>query len=144
MFFSLACPDTVDPFVRGSIGSVKFSTKHVPNTRNPKWLDAFKFPIVEWHASTTTLTLEVLDHNTMTAHVTIGRCLINLNDFRDGARHEMWLPLQNAKTGRLRVAITDLEEKLEVRSELMEVIPGVFVENWKVQTEQLKGKTNVA
>lgn len=39
---------------------------------------------------------------------------MNINDFRDGQRHDMWLPLQNIKTGRLHLAITILEDNAKV------------------------------
>lgn len=41
---------------------------------------------------------------------------MNANDFRDGQRHDMWLPLQNMKMGRLRLAITILEANAKVIS----------------------------
>lgn len=31
---------------------------------------------------------------------------LNINDFRDGHRHDMWLALENVKVGRLHLAIT--------------------------------------
>ena len=33
-------------------------------------------------------------------------CSVNINEFRDGQRHDMWLSLENVKLGRLRLAIT--------------------------------------
>lgn len=39
---------------------------------------------------------------------------MNISDFRDGLRHDKWLPLQNVKMGRLRLAITVLEDKEKV------------------------------
>lgn len=33
-------------------------------------------------------------------------CCININEQRDGQRHDLWLPLKNIKTGRLHLAIT--------------------------------------
>ncbi|GJV70690.1 zinc finger BED domain-containing protein RICESLEEPER 2-like protein [Tanacetum coccineum] len=37
------------------------------------------------------------------------KCCIKINDFKDGERHEMWLPLDNTKTGRLHLAIKVIE-----------------------------------
>lgn len=41
-------------------------------------------------------------------------CSVNISDFRDGQRHDMWLPLQNIKTGRLRLAVTVLGDAVKV------------------------------
>mgnify|MGYP004706162847 CR=1 FL=1 len=42
-------------------------------------------------------------------HDIFRECSINLNEFRDGQRHDMWLSLQNVKVGRLHLAITVTE-----------------------------------
>lgn len=39
---------------------------------------------------------------------------MNINDFRDGQRHDIWLPLENIKMGRLHLAITIPEENGKV------------------------------
>jgi len=41
---------------------------------------------------------------------------VNINQFRDGQRHDMWLQLENMKMGRLRLAITILEANGKVIS----------------------------
>jgi len=41
---------------------------------------------------------------------------VNINEFRDGQRHDMWLSLKNMKMGRLRLAITILEDNGKVIS----------------------------
>ncbi|KAJ1434230.1 Synaptotagmin-like mitochondrial-lipid-binding domain [Sesbania bispinosa] len=43
----------------------------------------------------------------------LGDCSVNINDLRDGQRHDMWLPLQNVKMGRLHLAITILEDNVK-------------------------------
>jgi len=42
---------------------------------------------------------------------------VNINDFRDGQRHDIWLQLENMKMGRLRLAITILEANGKVMSQ---------------------------
>lgn len=142
LFPRLGCldADTSDPFVKGTIGSVQFSTKHINKTLNPKWFDAFKLPIVQWRPDSTSLTIEVFDKNAVAANVSIGRCILDLNRFRDGMRHDLWLRLENAKCGKIHVAITDLDDTLEIKSDIVEVIPGVLIESWRVQSELLKGR----
>lgn len=39
-------------------------------------------------------------------------CSVNISDFRTGQRHDMWLPLNNIKTGRLHIAVTVVEKVL--------------------------------
>jgi len=39
---------------------------------------------------------------------------VNINDLRDGQRHDIWLPLQNIKMGRLHLAICVLENSQKV------------------------------
>lgn len=41
-------------------------------------------------------------------------CSIDIGEFRDGQRHDMWLPLENIKTGRMHVAVTVLEDNGKV------------------------------
>lgn len=43
---------------------------------------------------------------------------MDINDFRDGQRHDMWLPLQNVKMGRLHLAITVLADNEKVNHPL--------------------------
>ena len=41
---------------------------------------------------------------------------MNINEFRDGQRHDMWLSLKNIKMGSLHLAITILEDNGKVIS----------------------------
>lgn len=41
-------------------------------------------------------------------------CSINIGDFRRGQRHDVWLSLQNIKTGRLHLAVTVIEANVKV------------------------------
>ncbi|OVA03946.1 C2 calcium-dependent membrane targeting [Macleaya cordata] len=106
-----------DPYVNGQIGSYKFQTKVQKKTLAPKWLEEFKIPIFTWE-SPNVLTVEVRDKDHF-GYDTLGTCSININDLRGGKqRHDMWLPLQNIKMGRLHLAITvlDAEGKVEKSS----------------------------
>lgn len=44
---------------------------------------------------------------------------MSINDLRGGQRHDMWLALQNIKMGRVRLAITVIEEELQKVSSLL-------------------------
>lgn len=39
-------------------------------------------------------------------------CSVEISKFKGGQRHDMWVSLQNIKMGRLRLAITVLEDVL--------------------------------
>ncbi|KAH9311905.1 hypothetical protein KI387_026940, partial [Taxus chinensis] len=92
-----------DPFVRGYLGTYRFNTKIEKKTLNPKWQEEFKIPILSW-GSSNLLVLNVRDKDHFLDD-DLGECMIPLNDFRGGQRHDKWLPLENVKMGRLHVAI---------------------------------------
>ncbi|EPS72210.1 hypothetical protein M569_02542, partial [Genlisea aurea] len=93
-----------DPYVKGQLGPYRFRTKTQRKTLSPKWIEEFKIPICSWE-SQNSLAIEVCDKDPLFDDM-LGVCCINIHEFRDGQRHDMWLPLQNVKMGRLRIAIT--------------------------------------
>ncbi|KAA8524068.1 hypothetical protein F0562_010501 [Nyssa sinensis] len=93
-----------DPYVRGKLGPYRFRTKTRRKTLAPKWHEEFKIPICSWE-SPNVLTIEVRDKDHFDDD-TLGDCSINISDLRDGQRHDMWLPLQKIKMGRLHVTVT--------------------------------------
>ncbi|XP_061367866.1 C2 domain-containing protein At1g53590 [Gastrolobium bilobum] len=97
-----------DPYVKGHLGGYRFKSKIQKKTLTPKWHEEFKIPIITWESSNT-LAIEVRDKDHFYDDI-LGDCSVNISDFRDGQRHDMWLPLQNVKTGRLHLAITILED----------------------------------
>ncbi|KAJ8898644.1 hypothetical protein K2173_004628 [Erythroxylum novogranatense] len=96
-----------DPYVKVQLGPYKFRTKIQKRTLTPKWQEEFKIPICTWEPSNN-LTIEVRDKDRFIDD-SLGDCTVNINGLRDGERHDMWLPLQNIKMGRLHLAITILE-----------------------------------
>ncbi|CAN6694047.1 unnamed protein product [Malus baccata var. baccata] len=95
-----------DPYVKGHLGVYQFKTKIQKKTLTPKWHEEFKIPIITWD-SPNVLAIEVHDKD-MFVDDALGECSINISDFRNGVRHDMWLPLQ--KAGRLHLAVTVLDE----------------------------------
>ncbi|KAI7736345.1 hypothetical protein M8C21_028118, partial [Ambrosia artemisiifolia] len=92
-----------DPYIKGQLGAYQFKTKIQKKTLSPKWYEEFKIPIASWD-SPNLLEIGVRDKD----HIfddTLGDCCVKINDFRDGERHDMWLPLQNIKMGRLHLAV---------------------------------------
>ncbi|KAL4580485.1 hypothetical protein LXL04_016680 [Taraxacum kok-saghyz] len=92
-----------DPYVKGQLGAYRFRTKTQKKTLAPKWQEEFKIPITSWE-SPNLLMIEVRDKDHFIDD-TLGDCCIKINDLRDGERHDLWLPLQNIKTGRLHIAV---------------------------------------
>ncbi|KAF5477412.1 hypothetical protein F2P56_004052 [Juglans regia] len=97
-----------DPYIKGQLGPYRFRTKTQKKTLAPKWLEEFKIPIITWE-SPNTLCIEVRDKDHFVDD-TLGDCSVDIGELRGGQRHDLWLPLQNVKTGRLHLAITVLED----------------------------------
>ncbi|KAL9262337.1 C2 domain-containing protein [Drosera capensis] len=101
-----------DPYVKGQFGQYRFQTKIQRKTLTPKWQEDFKIPICSWEAANV-LAIEVHDKDHFVDDY-LGACSVNIGNLRDGQRHDLWLPLQNIKTGRLHLAITVLEVNTKV------------------------------
>ncbi|XP_076924909.1 C2 domain-containing protein At1g53590-like [Bidens hawaiensis] len=101
-----------DPYIKGQFGAYRFKTKTQKKTLSPKWLEEFKIPVTSWDLPNL-LEIEVHDKD----HIyddALGVCCVKINDFRDGERHDMWLPLKNIKTGRLHIAVTVIKAKEDI------------------------------
>ncbi|XP_058217677.1 C2 domain-containing protein At1g53590-like isoform X2 [Rhododendron vialii] len=96
-----------DPYVKGQLGPYRFRTMTQKKTLAPKWGEEFKVPVFTWE-SPNVLAIEVHDKDHFVDDA-LGDCSIKIVELRDGQRHDMWLPLQNIKMGRLHLAITVVE-----------------------------------
>ncbi|XP_071727144.1 C2 domain-containing protein At1g53590-like [Rutidosis leptorrhynchoides] len=92
-----------DPYLKGQLGAYRFRTKTLKKTLSPKWQEEFKIPIATWE-SPNLLMIQVRDKDHFVDEL-LGDCSIKINDLRGGKRHDLRLPLQNIKTGRLHIAI---------------------------------------
>ncbi|PSS15869.1 C2 domain-containing protein [Actinidia chinensis var. chinensis] len=104
-----------DPFVKGQLGCYKFKTKIEKKTLAPKWHEEFKIPIWTWD-SPNVLAIEVVDKDHFVDDA-LGECSITFDEHRDGQRHDLWLPLENIKMGRLHLAVTVVEGNMKVRDQ---------------------------
>lgn len=104
-----------DPYAKGQLGHYNFRTKTQKRTLTPNWHEEFKVPIWTWD-SPNVLAIEVRDKDRFVDDK-MGECSINLSEFRDGQRHDMWLSLQKVKVGRLHLAITVTEGNGKVSNE---------------------------
>ncbi|XP_008463666.2 C2 domain-containing protein At1g53590 isoform X1 [Cucumis melo] len=101
-----------DPYVKGQLGPYRFRTKIQRKTLSPQWREEFKIPIVTWE-SENVLAIEVRDKDTFVDDA-LGNCSVCIADLRDGKRHDIWLPLENIRTGRLHLGITVYEDRKKV------------------------------
>lgn len=76
--------------------------------------------------------LQLFDKDGYTYNDSLGTVDINLNSYKDGLRHDLWFKVAGAKTGRVHVGVTVLSEDSWVKSEVFEVAPGCYVENFDV------------
>ncbi|XP_021669401.2 C2 domain-containing protein At1g53590 isoform X2 [Hevea brasiliensis] len=109
--FASAEPGLADPYVKGQLGPYKFRTKIQRKTLAPKWHEEFNIPICTWDLPNV-LAIEVRDKDHFVDD-SLGDCTVSINDLRDSERHDMWLPLQKIKMGRLHLAITVIEENIK-------------------------------
>ncbi|XVE63261.1 hypothetical protein DITRI_Ditri07aG0005900 [Diplodiscus trichospermus] len=100
-----------DPYVKGQLGPYRFRTKTHKKTLSPKWHEEFMIPVCTWETPNI-LIIEVRDKDYFVDD-TLGDCTVNISYFRDGKRHDMWLPLQNIKMGRLHLAVTVIEDNIK-------------------------------
>ncbi|KAK6229183.1 hypothetical protein SCA6_018134 [Theobroma cacao] len=107
-----------DPYVKGQLGPYRFRTKTHKKTLSPKWHEEFKIPVGTWETPNV-LMIEVRDKDHFVDD-TLGKCTVDISDYRGGQRHDMWLPLQNIKMGRLHLAITVLEDNSKGRDDAVD------------------------
>ncbi|KAK6774701.1 hypothetical protein RDI58_029940 [Solanum bulbocastanum] len=98
-----------DPYVKGHLGPYRFKTRTQKKTLAPQWQEEFKIPVCSWESPNDMLNIDVHDKDHFSSDEILGDYSINVCDYRDGQRHDIWLSLRNVKTGRLRIAITVVE-----------------------------------
>eukprot|EP00249_Psilotum_nudum_P017241 c26229_g1_i1 orf=519-2684(-) len=96
-----------DPFVKVLVASYQFKTKIQKKTLEPKWQEEFRIPIASWNVPNNVI-IHVRDKDYIIDD-SLGHCRFPLAKFRGGQRHDIWLPLEGVKTGKLHLAITVLE-----------------------------------
>ncbi|XP_071691879.1 C2 domain-containing protein At1g53590-like [Rutidosis leptorrhynchoides] len=98
----------LDPYVKGRFGAYRFRTKTQKKTASPKWYEKFRIPITTWDSPNL---LEIVLGD---KHLDIlGDCCVKINDYRDGKRHDIWLPLENIKMGSLHLVIEVIEVQVK-------------------------------
>ncbi|CAN4097001.1 unnamed protein product [Withania somnifera] len=98
-----------DPYVKGHLGPYRFKTRTQKKTLAPQWQEEFKIPVCSWEPPNNMLYVDVRDKDLFSHDDTLGDHSVNICDYRNGLRHDIWLSLRNVKMGRLRLAITVVE-----------------------------------
>lgn len=109
-----------DPYVKGHLGHYRFKTKTQKKTLAPQWQEEFKIPVCSWEPPNDMLTVDVCDKDHFSQDETLGDYSMNVCDYRDGQRHDIWLSLRHVKMGRLRIAITVVEGSEKVTEQSYE------------------------
>eukprot|EP00808_Paulinella_micropora_P018674 g35093.t1 len=92
--------DVPDCYVVAKLGKEVHKTPVVYNSHNPKWNCKLSFTKV-YDIKTQVLELEMFDWDRLSAHRSLGRCSLQLNDLIKG--EEFWIPLEGVKTGQLKL-----------------------------------------
>lgn len=141
-----------DPYVKGHLGPYRFTTQIQRKTLAPKWLEEFKVPICSWDAQCV-LEFQVRDKDHFKSDDCLGKCSVDIRDLRDGQRHDMWLPLENVKMGRLHLAVTVIEANSKGKEHMGEVnievekhnsIPSEMAQPAAISTESQERSQKVA
>lgn len=93
-----------DPYVKVGFGNQRGKTKVKWKTLNPTWNETLNFMIPSGQPPNTIL-LIVRDKDPIFDDK-LGHCEVEISQYRDGKRHDFWLPLEKVKTGRIHLAIT--------------------------------------
>ncbi|KAL2650490.1 hypothetical protein R1flu_018618 [Riccia fluitans] len=94
-----------DPYVKVKFGSEKYRTAIKHKTLQPTWHETFQFPVERWDLPNK-LQLQVRDKDRFSTDDHLGHKEIECKVFNDGQRHDMWVTLDEVKTGQLHIAIT--------------------------------------
>ncbi|KAL3701139.1 hypothetical protein R1sor_019161 [Riccia sorocarpa] len=95
-----------DPYVKLRFGAQKpESTTIKHKTLQPTWHETFYFPVESWDLPSK-LELRVRDKDRFGTDDDMGCKEIECKEFNDGERHDMWVTLDEVKTGQLHIAIT--------------------------------------
>ncbi|XP_063847076.1 extended synaptotagmin-2-like isoform X2 [Scylla paramamosain] len=100
-----------DPYCILRLGAQKFQTKTINNTINPKWDYACEAVCDELHRQTFNIECWDWDANLPGARTDdfLGRANLDVHDIWQSGEVDMWVPLSDAKSGRIHVRASWLE-----------------------------------
>lgn len=104
--FRLLGSNTSDPYVRLSIGSVKYKSSVVPKNLNPRWDQTFEFQI---HSPQEELFIEAFDKDQLSRDDSLGKARVGLSTLYKGIPADMWVKLEGVKSGEVRLILTAVD-----------------------------------
>lgn len=90
-----------DPYAIITIGAQEFRTQVIPNTVNPKW--NYYCEAVVYQIPGTTLDIEVMDEDQSSKDDFLGRVSVAVSDLESQGQADMWLTLDDTKSGKIRL-----------------------------------------
>ncbi|KAL3213296.1 hypothetical protein MRX96_035531 [Rhipicephalus microplus] len=90
-----------DPYAIISVGAQEFRTQVIPNTVNPKW--NYYCEVVVYQIPGTTLDIEVMDEDQSSKDDFLGRVSVAVSDIESQGQGDMWLTLDDTKSGKIRL-----------------------------------------
>lgn len=90
-----------DPYAIITVGAHEFRTQVIPNTVNPKW--NYYCEVVVYQIPGTTLDIEVMDEDQSSKDDFLGRVSVAVSDIESQGQGDMWLTLDDTKSGKIRL-----------------------------------------
>lgn len=93
-----------DPYAIITVGAHEFRTQVIPNTVNPKW--NYYCEVVVYQIPGATLDIEVMDEDQSSKDDFLGRVSVAVSDIESQGQGDMWLTLNDTKSGKIRLRTT--------------------------------------
>ncbi|CAN7980683.1 unnamed protein product [Ixodes pacificus] len=90
-----------DPYAIITVGAQEFRTQVIPSTVNPKW--NFYCEAVIYQIPGSTVDIEVMDEDQSSKDDFLGRVSVSVSDLQDQGQGDMWLTLDDTKSGKIRL-----------------------------------------
>lgn len=90
-----------DPYAIITVGAHEFRTQVIPNTVNPKW--NYYCEVVVYQIPGATLDIEVMDEDQSSKDDFLGRVSVSVSDIESQGQGDMWLTLDDTKSGKIRL-----------------------------------------
>lgn len=90
-----------DPYAIITVGAQEFRTQVIPSTVNPKW--NFYCEAVIYQIPGATVDIDVMDEDQSSKDDFLGRVSVSVSDLQDQGQGDMWLTLDDTKSGKIRL-----------------------------------------
>lgn len=90
-----------DPYAIITVGAQEFRTQVIPSTVNPKW--NFYCEAVIYQIPGSMVDIDVMDEDQSSKDDFLGRVSVSVSDLQDQGQGDMWLTLDDTKSGKIRL-----------------------------------------